>query len=100
VIPETYPFKNTTYTANWNAVSYTIDYDLDGGVYGESHPTTAKYDEKVIIDNPTKVGYIFGGWKITGMDGNEHYYGDNVTTHNSIAETVETEFKNLIATEG
>ncbi|MBQ7074958.1 InlB B-repeat-containing protein [bacterium] len=98
-IPSHFPAENETYTAKWNAKSYSIDYDLDEGMYGESYPTVAKYDEKIIIDNPTKTGYLFKGWKITGMDQGEHYYGDATTNDSMINETTETEFKNLTATE-
>ena len=84
-----------TLYVNWKPNTYKISYDLDGGTYGNEHPTTATYDERFTVDNPSKTGYTFLGWKITGMIGNEtHYYGNSSTTSSSIT-TKETRFKNL-----
>ena len=81
--------------ARWQANNYKIAYNLDGGTYGTSHPTSADYDTMVTIDNPSKTGYTFIGWTITGYD-------PNTSGHSAATWTDETgaSFKNLASTEG
>ena len=81
--------------ARWQANNYKIAYNLDGGTYGTSHPTSADYDTMVAIDNPSKAGYTFTGWTITGYD-------STTSGHNASAWTGETgtSYKNLTATDG
>lgn len=81
--------------ARWKANTYKIAYNLDGGTYGTSHPDSANYDTMVTIDNPSKSGYTFAGWTITGYD-------TETSGHNASAWTGETgaSFKNLASTEG
>lgn len=81
--------------ARWQANNYKIAYNLDGGTYGTSHPTSADYDTMVTIDNPSKAGYTFTGWTITGYD-------STASGHNASAWTEETgtSYKNLTATDG
>ena len=81
--------------AKWQANNYKIAYNLDGGTYGTSHPTSADYDTMVTIDNPSKAGYTFTGWTITGYD-------STTSGHNASAWTEETgtSYKNLTATDG
>ncbi len=92
---------NTTYYASCSANTYTISYaGMDGASYGTNHPTSATYDTAFTVNNPSKTGYKFTGWKITGMDSVTHYYGSNTTTATSISSTKETSFKNLKSTSG
>lgn len=81
--------------ARWQANNYKIAYNLDGCTYGTSHPTSADYDTMVTIDNPSKSGYTFTGWTITGYD-------STASGHNASAWTEETgtSYKNLTATDG
>lgn len=81
--------------ARWQANNYKIAYNLDGGTYGTSHPTSADYDAMATIDNPSKAGYTFTGWTITGYD-------STTSGHNASAWTEETgtSYKNLTATDG
>lgn len=81
--------------ARWQANNYKIAYNLDGGTYGTSHPTSAEYDSAVTIDNPSKAGYTFTGWTITGYD-------STTSGHNAATWTGETgiSYKNLTATDG
>ena len=85
---------------NWTANKYTISYSLGGGSYGTNHPTSGTYGSTVTISNPTRTGYTFTGWKITGMDSVTHTYGSNTTTSTSISSTKATSFKNLRGTSG
>ena len=81
--------------ARWQANNYKIAYNLDGGTYGTSHPTSADYDTMVTIDNPSKSGYIFAGWTITGYD-------STTSGHNAATWSGEkgTSYKNLSSTDG
>lgn len=81
--------------ARWQANNYKIAYNLDGGTYGTSHPTSVDYDTMVTIDNPSKTGYTFAGWTITGYD-------TETSGHSAATWTGETgaSFKNLASTEG
>ena len=57
---------NKNYTANYNVISYTISYTLNGG--SATNPTSYNIDSNTItLNNPTKVGYTFAGW--TGSNG-------------------------------
>ena len=95
--------NRTLYARFSNHITYNISYNLDGGTHGSSHPTTATYDTGFTVSNPTKPGYTFAGWNITGMDGVTHYYGDSsssysTTTATSLSNITKTWFKNLHST--
>lgn len=48
--------------AKWTPVTYTINYDLNGGKNG-GNPSTYKVSTSTItLKNPTKTGYTFKGW--------------------------------------
>ena len=60
-----------TMNAVWEAVEYSITYDLDGGELpeGKSNPATYTIESSSFtLANPTKVGYTFAGWTGTGLD--------------------------------
>ena len=61
--------KDLVLYASWNAVQYLISYNLDGGILpvGSSNPIsyTIEYDS-FTLNNPTKEGYVFLGWKLSG----------------------------------
>ena len=44
--------------------SYTITYELDGGINSPDNPGTYKYGDKIEFCDPTKEGYLFDGWYI------------------------------------
>ena len=57
---------NKTFAANWEVASYSITYNLDGGV--ATNPTNYNIETNTFtISNPTKEGYTFKGW--TGSNG-------------------------------
>lgn len=87
--------KDMLLVAKSNPINYKIAYNLDGGTYGTSHPTSADYDTMVTIDNPSKSGYTFTGWTIIGYD-------STTSGHNAATWTGETgtSYKNLTATDG
>ncbi|MBQ7698379.1 MAG: InlB B-repeat-containing protein, partial [Paludibacteraceae bacterium] len=63
-VPATMPDDNATYTAQWNIVPYTINYEgLEGAT--NSNPTSYNVETATIVlaDPGTRDGYIFAGWK-------------------------------------
>lgn len=53
--------------AQWNVITYSIVYAMNGGVNSASNPTVYTIDSNDIILNPaTKSGYSFVGWKKDG----------------------------------
>ena len=70
--------------ARWQANTYSINYNLNGGSYGSSHPTSGTYGSTVIVSNPSRTGYTFTGWSVSGtgasMSGTSLTIGaDNIT---------------------
>ena len=59
-----------TMTATWEPATYKINYSLDGGAAGnpEYTPASAVFDSWVRIAPPTRTGYAFAGWAVTGHD--------------------------------
>ncbi len=59
--------ENRSYTATWTPIIYTITYDLAGGSVATANPTTYTIESAAItLNNPTRVGYNFTGWKLNG----------------------------------
>lgn len=111
-------------------ITYNIEYNLGGGYFKvaknstatsgdlkfHKNPTSAKYigvkdsgySKFFSVEKPTRTGYTFVGWKITGMDSCTHriWYADAEHTlkTTSIANTTEagqaTLFCNLRSTSG
>ena len=52
--------------AVWTPSAYGVSYSLDGGSHGSSHPSSATYDVPFKVSDPTRTGYTFNGWKLTG----------------------------------
>ena len=62
-LPATFPAENATYTAQWNANTYTITYNLNGGTNAESNPENYTIEtETITLSDASKDGYIFAGW--------------------------------------
>jgi len=83
---------NKTYYAKWNAVSYTITYNLNDGAWVSGYTATTSYTIETSVtlptaSNVTRTGHSFGGWfgtsnfsggavtsVPTGSTGNKIYY--------------------------
>lgn len=52
-----------TYTANWEANTYTITFNTDGGT-GVDATQTVTYDSSFTLPTPTRTGYTFNGWYV------------------------------------
>ena len=59
---------NIELTANWTLIKYTITYNLDGGTNHPDNPFEYTYEDEYDIKAPTKEGYQFSGWKMSGDD--------------------------------
>ncbi len=63
VIIPTGSYGDRIYTANWELITYTITYDLDGGKETIANPKNYTYNSsQIILHNPVKDGYDFLGW--------------------------------------
>jgi len=90
---------NFTRTAN----TYNIKYDLNGGTAGTYAPTSATYDTKTRISNPTKPGHEFAGWTFNGNTSTAKYGTSASVTNSWSATTTKVKnqyFKNLTPTSG
>ena len=62
------PDKNTQLNATWSKSSYQIIYDLDGGTQNSNNPSVYTVDSPdIILENPNKAGFVFGGWFQNGI---------------------------------
>ena len=71
--------NNINLYAQWTANTYTINYNLgDDDTYpanlDSNAPTSATYNVAIKIPTPTRVGYVFVGWTLSG---------DNISTAQS-----------------
>ena len=73
---------NQAATAQLSKNTFTISYNLNGGVSGSKKPTSSLYDEVIEIDNPTRAGYSFAGWSFNGNSSTAKY-GETATNVNS-----------------
>ena len=96
-------------TAACSANTYTISYDLNSGSYGTYHPTSGTYNSSVNISNPTRTGWNFNGWSISGMENgithyqssnNSNWYSMGTGTSSGNSRYASQYFKNLRATSG
>ena len=56
---------NKSYTATWTPIEYQIALTLDGGS-AENPATYTIESEAITLNNPTKTGHTFKGWKLNG----------------------------------
>lgn len=57
---------NTTLTASWTANNYTLTVNLNGGTWSGTTPQTIACDSTATIAVPTRAGYIFNDWSLSG----------------------------------
>lgn len=100
----TVPAENKTYYAQWEIIKYTLTVNPNGGTWnGKTTNTTVtqNYDTTYkVTNNPTRAGYLFTGWTLSG-NGNYSYYDTSVTptetktfNYNSASSTVPTVYNN------
>ena len=62
------PTNHTLY-AKWTPITYSINYNLDGGLVTGVNPTEYTIESSdITLINPTKTGYEFAGWSGTDID--------------------------------
>lgn len=68
-------YGNITLYAKWELVTYPINYVLYGGENDGANPALySEVDETIILQEPTRSGYVFAGW----FD-NANFIGEAVT---------------------
>ncbi|MBP3385980.1 MAG: leucine-rich repeat protein [Candidatus Methanomethylophilaceae archaeon] len=65
-----------TLTASWGPIKYQVDYDLDGGTEGNLSPGEWLYGIAQSVDDPSKTGYTFVGWMVSGALNDAAISGD------------------------
>ena len=50
------------YTANWEPIEYTIEYDLQGGEASGNPSVYTVESEDIVLNKPTREGFNFTGW--------------------------------------
>ena len=63
--------QSTSAVANWTKGSYILTINPQGGTYNNSTSTYQKgmeYQEEFTVADPTRVGYTFNGWEVTGTN--------------------------------
>lgn len=54
--------KDITLYAGWNNKVYKISYELNGGRNNPGNPRTYDADTELTLQEPSRNGYLFGGW--------------------------------------
>ena len=54
--------KSFTLVAKWDALTFTIDYNTNGGINNSDNITKIKSDEEFVLKQPKRPGYDFDGW--------------------------------------
>lgn len=61
-----------TLVAEYETVQYLISYDLDGGTFKTTYPTSYNIESSdIVLPAPTKKYYDFVGWSGTGIESSE-----------------------------
>ena len=78
----TMPAANLVLYAKWNAPSYTVSFDTDGGSSIESQTVEKYKTASAPQTNPTKDGYIFDGW-FTSAEGTDLFQWNTQITEDT-----------------
>lgn len=54
--------KDCTLDAQWDLITYTVSYDLNGGTNANANPSSYTSYDEFSLQEPTKTGYTFVGW--------------------------------------
>ncbi|MBN7774599.1 S-layer homology domain-containing protein [Clostridium aminobutyricum] len=60
--------RDHTITVTFEAIPYTVTYDLAGGIVAVENPTSYTVEDHFTLNNPAKAGHEFAGWIGTGLD--------------------------------
>lgn len=75
--------ENITLYAKWNYISYTITYNLDGGINNQNNKSALTNIEELDLEKPTKQYYDFKGWY---TDSN---YSNPISTISNLVSNIE-----------
>ena len=68
VISEKYQApKDITLKAEWDAIDYNINYNLNGGTNNPNNPSRYTIESSITLNEPTRTGYTFSGWTYSGQ---------------------------------
>ena len=76
---------NRSYKANWELITYSISYNLNGGSIS-NQPTSYNVTSTYTLPTPSRKGYTFTGWSGTDISGTKM----SVTVSDSIGDKVYT----------
>ena len=76
---------NFTLMAQWMPHTMSISYVLDGGDFGIEHPDEATNGVAFKVSAPTRTGYSFQGWLVTGYDQYTAKWGTSTPPSNYFA---------------
>ncbi|MDE7373335.1 MAG: InlB B-repeat-containing protein [Clostridia bacterium] len=62
---------NITLYARWSVPTYTVTYNLDGGVNNAANEATYTFGVGLTLADPTRTGYTFDGWYDAQEGGNK-----------------------------
>ena len=74
----TYPASNSSIVALWNLGTFTVTVNPNGGTYNGktgSQAVSGLYTQTTTIAAPTRYGYNFAGWAISGGNGTLSTFG-------------------------
>ena len=60
--------QDIVYYAQWGESVFEIAYELNGGTNGKEAPISGVYGSTITISEPSKAGFTFTGWTVTGTD--------------------------------
>ena len=58
----TMPAHDVTVSAEFEAIRYTISYDLNGGTNAAGNPTSYTVEDSITLQAPSRDGFTFTGW--------------------------------------
>ncbi|NCB99962.1 MAG: hypothetical protein EOM34_04665 [Clostridia bacterium] len=90
----TFGAGNCTLTATWNINSYMLTVNPNGGVWngsGVSQNFSQNYNTTKAVANPSRTGYTFKGWTLSGggsMSGTTYRYGTSNGTLTAVWQII------------
>lgn len=76
--PVSNKYGNVTLSAQWDPHIYTITLNVNGGDAITPNTLNYKITESTALPTPTRTGYTFAGWKVTGSVAGTSWVADTV----------------------
>lgn len=84
VVSGTMGKSNVTVTVKYNANVYNVSYNYNGGTAGANNPSIGTYDSAFTVSSPTRSGYKFSGWQVSGVNVATALYGSSSAQTNKV----------------